>query len=145
MDYLPPLSHQLPVQSSTSLTQTIDMVDVKVKVVRKEGNIMPMANKHTTNNRLKFDKIIAVPGRVKPVNSSPYIDVNLLSNKIIGHKDNKLNAAFFNLPQGVYTFFIVRGQTAYLNHFEANGDFKTFTLSSDMPTLIIKDDRFAYF
>ena len=89
-------------------------------------------------------KVLAVKGKLKHKGNS---EINLKYIKkpyFITTTDN--NGKFkFNLKTGVYTFFILKQNNAYLNNYDGKGNFQNITLNKNINSLILREEKEAFF
>jgi len=69
--------------------------------------------------------VLAVEGKIKREEKSPEIDIDIIKNKIYKAKTNESGKFTFLLKPGIYTFFIMNENKAYLNKFDGQGFFQT--------------------
>jgi len=89
-------------------------------------------------------KVLAVEG-VHAHKGKPDIKLNYLDSyyEII---NTKKNGEFqIDLKQGIYTFFILKGDKVYLNNFDGFGNFSHIEVKDNTKNIVIKDDQNAYF
>ena len=92
----------------------------------------------------KSYKVLAVEG-VHAHKGKPDIKLNYLDSyyEII---NTKKNGEFqIDLKQGIYTFFILKGDKVYLNNFDGFGNFSHIEVKENIKNIVIKDDQNAYF
>ena len=92
----------------------------------------------------KSYKVLAVEG-VHAHEGKPDIKLNYLDSyyQII---NTKKNGEFqIDLKQGIYTFFILKGDKVYLNNFDGFGNFSHIEVKDNIKNIVIKDDQNAYF
>ena len=92
----------------------------------------------------KSYKVLAVEG-VHAHTGKPDIKLNYLDSyyEII---NTKKNGEFqIDLKQGIYTFFILKGDKVYLNNFDGFGNFSHIEVKDNTKNIVIKDDQNAYF
>tara|TARA_Y100000589_G_scaffold216858_1_gene204586 strand:- start:99 stop:467 length:369 start_codon:yes stop_codon:yes gene_type:complete len=92
----------------------------------------------------KSYKVLAVEG-VHAHKGKPDIKLNYLDSyyEII---NTKKNGEFqIDLKQGIYTFFILKGDKVYLNNFDGFGNFSHIEVKDNTKNIVIKDDQNAYF
>ena len=92
----------------------------------------------------KSYKVLVVEG-VHAHKGKPDIKLNYLDSyyEII---NTKKNGEFqIDLKQGIYTFFILKGDKVYLNNFDGLGNFSHIEVKENLENIIIKDDQNAYF
>ena len=92
----------------------------------------------------KSYKVLVVEG-VHAHKGKPDINLNYLDSyyEII---NTKKNGEFqIDLKQGIYTFFILKGDKVYLNNFDGLGNFSHIEVKDNLENIIIKDVKNAYF
>ena len=92
----------------------------------------------------KSYKVLAVEG-VHAHEGKPDIKLNYLDSyyEII---NTKKNGEFqIDLKQGIYTFFILKGDKVYLNNFDGLGNFSHIEVKENLENIIIKDVKNSYF
>ena len=92
----------------------------------------------------KSYKVLAVEG-VHSHKGKAEIELNYLDSyyEII---NTKKNGEFqIDLKQGIYTFFILKGDKVYLNNFDGFGNFSHIEVKDNTKNIVIKDDQNAYF
>ena len=92
----------------------------------------------------KSYKVLAVEG-VHAHKGKPDIKLNYLDSyyEII---NTKKNGEFqIDLKQGIYTFFILKGDKVYLNNFDGFGNFSHIEVKDNTKNIVIKYDQNAYF
>tara|TARA_Y100001968_G_C19273209_1_gene675332 strand:- start:88 stop:537 length:450 start_codon:yes stop_codon:yes gene_type:complete len=99
---------------------------------------------YSSNSRkipIKGAKIVAVKGKV--ITSPPEIFIPI--NQIKSHKYFSITNAEgifgFKLSPGEYTFFIVSGDSGYLNDFDGKGNYSSRKIESHVNDIILVDDR----
>ena len=90
-------------------------------------------------------KIIAVIGRVKSKRSDVLIPIKRLGSKKLITYTNSDGIFNFNLKPGIYTFFIINENYAYLNSFDGKGYFKSYKIFSEIDDIVIKVTSRSYF
>ncbi len=89
-------------------------------------------------------KVLAVKGKLKHKGNSEINLKNIKEPYVITSTDN--NGKFkFNLRTGVYTFFILRQNTAYLNNYDGKGNFQNINLNKNINSLILREDKESFF
>ena len=116
------------------------LVEGSIKVF--SGNQLDYINKKPLKNC--NCKVLAVKGKVKHKGNS---EINLKYIKepyFVTSTDN--NGKFkFNLKTGVYTFFILKQNNAYLNNYDGKGNFQNITLNKNINSLILREEKEAFF
>tara|TARA_B100000945_G_C20392819_1_gene603224 strand:+ start:100 stop:549 length:450 start_codon:yes stop_codon:yes gene_type:complete len=106
----------------------------------QKGDLMSFSSKP-----IKKSKIIAVFGKVKSTESDVLIPLKRLSKKKLITYTNSEGVFNFNLKPGIYTFFILNGNNAYLNSFDGKGYFKSYKIFSKVDDIIITVISKSYF
>lgn len=92
----------------------------------------------------KSYKVLAVEGMHAHKGKSEIKLNHLHSNYEIIY--TKKNGQFqVNLKPGIYTFFILKNDKAYLNNFDGLGNFSHIEVKDDINNFIIRDYQNAYF
>ena len=94
---------------------------------------------------LEGAEVIAVSGSVKTINGKPFIPLKQISSRIARSKTDKSGSFKFTLKPGLYTFFLVIDDKAYLNSFDGKGFFMGTTIRSPDNDLLLLDDRNAIY
>ena len=94
---------------------------------------------------IKKSLIIAVNGKVRSLDSNVSIPINGLSKKKLTTYTNSDGIFKFHLKPGIYTFFIVKENNAYLNSFDGKGYFKSYKVFSDIEQILITVTSESYF
>ncbi len=115
---------------------------VKGIVKKYVGN--QMNYKRLSSNTEKPYKLIAIEG-VYPHEGETDFDMNSLDSfyKIINTEEN--GEFKVELNSGIYTFFILKGERAYLNNFDGLGNYSYVEVKDHIKKLIIRDDLDANF
>ena len=94
---------------------------------------------------LEKSKILTIFGKVKSKGSNAYIPLKeLTKKKLITHTNSK-GIFNFNLKPGIYTFFIINENNAYLNSFDGKGYYKSYEIFSKRNDIIITITSKSYF
>lgn len=106
------------------------------------GNQMPM-NKDSLPRAIPLEgvRVIAVLGTVKTIEGQAHIPLKKISSPLIETSTNKDGMFQFSLKPGLYTFFLVDGNNAYLNSFNGYGFFMETNITAPMDELLLLDDR----
>ena len=98
-----------------------------------------------TSVPIKESKIISVNGKVKAKSTNGLIPIKRLSNKKFTTYTNSDGMFTFRLKPGIYTFFIVQDNNAYLNSFDGKGYYKSHNVSSESDDILITVTSKSYF
>lgn len=141
-----------------ALEINITMIPSEVRFIRSEkivvegvaekleGNLMPSTtNAFMKEIPLSQVEIIAAKGLVKSHNGNPSIPIEQIGKNFIKSTTDKEGKFRFLLTPGVYTFFILKDNNAYLNKFDGKGFFKKTIVEKDIYNLVLKFDRNAYY
>ena len=92
----------------------------------------------------KSYKILAVEG-MHAHDGKPELDLSYLDSnyEIINTKNN--GEFQIDLKPGIYTFFILKNDKAYLNNFDGVGNFSHIEVKHNINKFIIRDYQNAYF
>ena len=94
---------------------------------------------------IKESKIIVVNGKVKAKSTNGLIPIKRLSNKKLITHTNSDGIFTFRLKPGIYTFFIVQDNNAYLNSFDGKGYYKSHKVYSGSDDILITVTSKSYF
>ena len=94
---------------------------------------------------IKKSKILAIFGKVKSTQSKVLIPVKRLSKKQSTTYTNSEGVFNFNLKPGIYTFFIINDNNAYLNSFDGQGYYKSYKIFSELDDIVITVTSKSYF
>ena len=92
----------------------------------------------------KSHKILAAEG-VFPHEGDTNVKIEQINSRYKIIQTNNNGEFEVRLKPGKYTFFLIKGQQAYLNHFDGFGNFRYLDLKDDVKQYIIKDYGEAYF
>ena len=92
----------------------------------------------------KSYKVLAVEGLHAHKGKSE-IKLNHLNSNYEIIYTNKNGQFQVNLKPGIYTFFILKNDKAYLNSFDGVGNFSHIEVKNDVNNFIIRDYQNAYF
>ena len=106
------------------------------------GNQMDYLGKKT--NLKKSHKILAVSG-VYEHEGGTNIQIKSLNSRYKIIQTNNNGEFEVRLKPGKYTFFLIKGDQLYLNHFDGFGNFRYLDLKENVKKYIIKDNENAYF
>ena len=92
----------------------------------------------------KSYKVLAVEG-IHAHDDKPEFDLNYLDSnyEIINTKNN--GEFQIDLKPGIYTFFILKNDKAYLNNFDGVGNYSHIEVKDNINNFIIRDYQNAYF
>ena len=92
----------------------------------------------------KSYKVLAVEG-VYEHQGKPLLELNDLDSNYEIIK-TKMNGEFqIVLKPGIYTFFILKDDKVYLNHFDGVGNYSHIKVKDNIDNIIIRDYQNAYF
>ena len=83
--------------------------------------------------------------KVKAKELSSKISINELDQEQVNTFTNKEGEFIFNLKPGIYTFFILKEDNAYLNRFDGNGYFKSTKVEKPIRNFLLIDDENALY
>ena len=90
-------------------------------------------------------KILAISGKLKSTESAVLFPVKRLARKKLITYTNTEGIFNFNLKPGVYTFFILNENNAYLNSFDGRGYYKSYEICSDINDIVITVTSESYY
>ena len=90
-------------------------------------------------------KILAISGKVKSTESDVLIPIKRLARKKLITYTNLDGIFNFNLKPGIYTFFILNENNAYLNSFDGRGYYKSYKIFSEIDDIVITVTSESYF
>ena len=82
---------------------------------------------------------------MKSKGSDVYIHLKELTKKKLITYTNSKGIFNFNLKPGIYTFFIINENKAYLNSFDGKGYYKSYKIFSKVEDIVIKVTSKSYF
>tara|TARA_X000001036_G_scaffold419206_1_gene438792 strand:- start:179 stop:628 length:450 start_codon:yes stop_codon:yes gene_type:complete len=106
----------------------------------QKGDLMGFSSKP-----IKKAKILAAFGKVKSTESGFLIPLKRLARKKLITYTNSEGVFNFNLKPGIYTFFILNGNNAYLNSFDGKGYYKSYEIFSKRNDIVITITSKSYF
>ena len=142
------IGFQLNVYNTNLILIAADQQYVSVRGYAKvvSGNQMQRLKKSSQGPiPLEGAEVIAVSGSVKTINGQPIIPLKKISSRIIGSNTDKTGSFKFSLKPGLYTFFLVIDDKAYLNSYDGKGFFMGTTITSPNNDLLLLDDRNAIY
>ena len=92
----------------------------------------------------KSYKVLAVEG-IHSHRGKPELELNDLDSNYEIIKTNKKGEFQIVLKPGIYTFFILKDDKIYLNHFDGVGNYSHIKLKDNLDNFIIRDYQNAYF
>ena len=106
----------------------------------QKGNLSSFSSKPIEKSR-----ILAVFGKVKSIESDVLIPIKRLARKKVITYTNSEGVFNFKLKPGVYTFFIIDKNNAYLNSFDGKGYYKSYKIFSKVDDIVITVTSQSYF
>ena len=94
---------------------------------------------------IEKSKILVISGKVKSKESDFLIPVKRLGRKKLTTYTNSQGIFKFKLKPGVYTFFIINENKAYLNSFDGKGYYKSYKIFSKVDDIVITVTSQSYF
>jgi len=94
---------------------------------------------------LEKSKILAIFGKVESPESDVFVPLKILSKKKLTTYTNSKGHFNFNLKPGIYTFFVINENKAYLNSFDGKGFYKSYKIFSKMDDIVITVTSNSYF
>ena len=98
-------------------------------------------NKKNSRTPLPISEIIAIKGKVKATLFNAKISIEDIGREKINTSTNKDGRFLFHLRPGIYTFFIVKKDKAYLNRFDGYGYFQSIKIEKPISDLLLIDDE----
>ena len=92
----------------------------------------------------KSYKVLAAEG-IHSHRGKPELELNDLDSNYEIIKTNKKGEFQIALKPGIYTFFILKDDKIYLNHFDGVGNYSHIKLKDNLDNFIIRDYQNAYF
>ncbi len=133
---------QITLQPPIAMALHDESLSVKGYVKVVTGNQMPGPAKSIHKSvPLEGIKVVAVSGSVKTIDEQPSIQLSSISSEMIKASTDKSGGFQFFLKQGLYTFFLVYNDKAYLNSFDGCGYFMTTKVTAATNDLLLIDDR----
>tara|TARA_Y100001968_G_C19298908_1_gene688047 strand:+ start:495 stop:944 length:450 start_codon:yes stop_codon:yes gene_type:complete len=90
-------------------------------------------------------RILAVLGKVEALESDVIIPLKRLSYKKFTTYTNSKGHFNLDLKPGIYTFFVIKENNAYLNSFDGRGFYKSYKIFQKMDNIIITVISNSYF
>ena len=97
--------------------------------------------KANSKTPLSSSEILAIAGKVKAKKLNQKVSIKELKKDQIKTLTNKDGEFTFHLIPGIYTFFIIKKDKAYLNRFDGYGYFKSTKVEKPINDLILIDDE----
>ena len=92
----------------------------------------------------KSYKVLAVEG-IHAHYDKPELELNYLDSNYEIIKTKKNGEFQIDLKPGIYTFFILKNDKAYLNNFDGVGNYSHIKVKDNIDNFIIRDYQNAYF
>ena len=122
-----------------------DLIDVKGRAELLESSNPLIELNGFSSIPIIEAKILAINGKVKAETGKFSLPINSFkSNKLITYTDSK-GIFKFSLKPGIYTFFIVQEDNAYLNSFDGKGFYKSNKVASEIDNLVITVTTNSFF
>ena len=131
-----------------SLSLAPNLIKINGIVEFKHGDKMPRINNNQISRKASKSsrvKVIAIPGKIKPINDNIYIPIEDIPSDGIIAATNSSGEFIMTLKPGRYTFFILKDNEAYRNSFDEKGFFTQTNINADTNDLILTYDKFAFF
>ena len=120
--------------------QSEKLIPVEGQAQIKKGDDFDISKKKL-KSPLSFSEIVAISGKVKANTSNAKVSIKDMSRERINTSTNKDGKFIFHLRPGIYTFFILKKDIAYLNKFDGYGYFKSTKVNKPVMNLILIDDE----
>ena len=122
------------------LTDNSNIFSVEGKAIVDKINYLTNNLKNTISP-LSNTEIIAITGIVKANPRSSKILLKDIHQPQVSTSTNIDGEFSFQLSNGIYTFFISKEDSAYLNRFDGKGNFKSIKISKPIKDLLLSDDE----
>ena len=113
--------------------------------IRPTGPANGISSVIPTPAPFKDASVLIIPGKVKHLSHSTFIQISKIESPKIYTYSDKLGEFKVKLAAGEYTFFLVINKMGYLNSFDKYGNFTSTLIDSNVDDLIITDFRGAVF
>ena len=117
-----------------------NIFSVEGKAIIDKNNFLT-TNLKDTISPLPNTEIIAISGIVKANTRSSKILLKDIDQPQVSTSTNRNGEFRFKLSNGIYTFFILKEDSAYLNKFDGKGNFKSIKISKPIKDLLLSDDE----
>ncbi len=105
-----------------------------------KGDLISFSSKPLENYQ-----ILAIFGKVKSSESDVFIPLKRLAKNKLTTYTNSKGDFDFDLKPGIYTFFIINKNNAYLNSFDGKGFYKSYKIFSEIDDIVITVTSNSYF
>ena len=122
------------------LTTSLNVVSVEGTAIIDKKDFLKN-NLRDKINPLPNTKIIAIKGIVKANQRSSKRLLKDIHQPQTITSTNRKGEFSFQLSNGIYTFFILKEDSAYLNRFDGKGNFKSTKISKPIKDLLLSDDE----
>ena len=123
-------------------TQSIEVIGKAIRTTNDQSLIYSGRYKTLP---IKGVKILAVQGKVIAFENRVTIPIKDIKHPIFYSKTNDNGVFILNIPPGIYTFFMMLNDKAYLNNFDGKGNFSSMKINSRKDDLVLTDYRDSLF
>ena len=127
------------------LERQICLINVQGRAELLSANIQKKDLVSFSSKPIENSEILAVFGKVKSIESDVLIPIKRLARKKLITYTNSEGIFNFKLKPGVYTFFIIDENNAYLNSFDGYGYYKSHKIFSKVNDVVITVTSNSYF
>ena len=120
-------------------------INVRGRAELLSANLPKVDLSSFSSKPIEKSKILAVFGKVKSKESDVLIPIKRLARKKLITYTNSEGIFNFKLKPGVYTFFIVDENNAYLNSFDGKGYYKSYKIFPKVDEIVITVTSNSYF
>tara|TARA_Y100001968_G_scaffold322404_1_gene358440 strand:- start:984 stop:1433 length:450 start_codon:yes stop_codon:yes gene_type:complete len=121
------------------------LINVQGSAQLLSANIQKGDSTSFSSKPIKASQILAISGKVKSIESDVLTPLETLPKAKLTTYTNSKGVFKFNLKPGIYTFFIINDNYAYLNSFDGKGYYKSYKISSDIDDILIVMTADSYF
>ena len=121
------------------------LIEVKGRAELLITNTRKSGLNQVSSRPIKETEILAIQGKVVSSPSNVKAPIKRLTDKKITTLTNSDGEFKFRLKPGIYTFFIVQDNNAYLNNFDGNGYYKSHKIYPKMNDILITVTSKSYF
>ena len=120
--------------------QNENLIEVQGQALIEKGDYHDIS-KEQYKSPLSISEIVAISGKVKANKFNANITIKDMKREKINTSTNQDGKFIFHLKPGIYTFFIMKKDNAYLNRFDGYGYFKSIKIYKPINDLILIDDE----
>ena len=121
------------------------LINVQGRAEKISSNMEKSDSIYFSSIPIENSKILAIFGKVESNESDVLIPITRLDdNKLIAYTNSE-GIFNFKLKPGIYTFFIINNNNAYLNSFDGKGYYKSYKIFSNTDDIVITVTSKSYF